>query len=391
MARFKYTACGDSGESQSGEIEAANELEARNLLEGQGLLIDQLDVIVESEGVALTVEESQQVTSRLAQLASLSLPLATGLRAGAQECGNRRIADALLAIADRVENGQSLEEVIAGTPGLFPPHVSGLVLAAAKTGTLGVALAELVEHQRAARALRTRILRAFAYPMFVVALAVFVLLFVLFAISDSYLRMFTEFGLQLPLSTRLLIWWRDYGVAVVAIVGSSGLILALILRFTLPRAIWSRLVFGVPIVGPLSYWMALAEWCSLLSVLIKNRIALPEALRLSACGIENAYIAQVVRELSVRTSQGQPLAELLAKERPLPVSLVPLIRWGERLGLLDEALATARELFDRRANVRALMLQSILPPILFISIACVILMVVAALFAPMTGLITNLS
>ena len=166
---------------------------------------------------------------------------------------------------------------------------------------------------------------------------------------------------------------------------------AALLRIVLPPAIWSRIVVGVPIFGPLAYWMGLAEWCSLLSVLVKNEIALPEALRLSAAGIENAHVGRIAKELAERTAEGQSLSELLATSRPLPVSMVPLIRWGERVGLLHEAFGTARELFDRRVRVRSLMLQSILPPILFVFIACSVGMVVIALFTPLTSLIQGLS
>ncbi len=391
MTRFRYKAKDNKGESRIGEIDSESEADARQSLEDQGLIIDSLEAVTAGDTTPLTIDEAHQVTSRLAQLTTLSLPLATGLRAGAQECGNRKIANALLDIATQVDNGRSLEEVVEGTRDLFPPHVSGLVLAATKTGTLGVALAELVEHQRGARALRSRILRAFSYPLFVLALAAFVLMFVIFGISGTYLKMFDDFGLMLPLSTRLLIWWRDYGIAVLAAGFVGGGSLLLILRLTLTRATWSRLVVGTPVIGPLCYWMGLAEWCSLLSVLVKNQIALPEALRLSAGGIENAYIAKLVSDLAERTSQGQSFSEILATDRPLPVSLVPLVRWGERFDVLDEALGTAGELFDRRANVRALMLQSVLPPMLFIAIACCVLVVISALFAPMLSLVTGLS
>jgi type II secretory pathway component PulF len=58
---------------------------------------------------------------------------------------------------------------------------------------------------------------------------------------------------------------------------------------------------------------------------------------------------------------------------------------------LDEAFGTARELFDRRVRVRALLLQSVLPPLLFVVIACGVVMVIGALFAPLINLIQGLS
>lgn len=391
MPDYKYTARNDQGEQVAGEVDAATELAARAILESRGLEVEQLSIVSEEIHAALSSQESQEVANRLAQLSNSSLPLASGLRAAADECGSRRVAQAMYELASRVENGQSLEEVLSGSSAIFAPHIAGLVLAATKTGNLGAALSELLEHQRSSRTLRRSIMRGFAYPIFVACLAVLVLLFVVYGISDIYIDMFKGFGLQLPISTRLLIWWRDYGAVNAVVLLSGCTVVSVILRLVLRRATWSRFVAGVPVFGPLSYWSGLAEWCSLLGVLIKNQVALPEALRLSATGISNAYVAQIAENLASQSSAGCPLTELLADERPLPRSLVPLVRWGERVGLLHEAFETAHELFDRRVKVRALMLQSILPPILFILIACGVVMVIGALFAPMTSMISGLS
>lgn len=391
MPRYRYNATDRAGEHISDAVEAATEAQARQILESRGLRINELALAASPAGEALSADESQQVTNRLAQLAGSSLPLASGLRAAAEECGSRRVSVAMREIANRVESGQSLEDVIASSANLFQPHVSGLVLAATKTGRLGAALTELLEHQRTAKALRTRVARGFAYPLFVVCLAALVMLIVIVGISEPYIRLFEDFGLQLPLSTQLLIWWREYGLALAGCSVAGLIALATLLRLVMPRASWAGLVAGAPIFGPLAYWTALSEWCSLMSVLVKNQIALPEALRLSATGIENAFVGRIANELAARTGEGQSLSELLATSRSLPVSMVPLIRWGERAGLLHEAFGTARELFDRRVKVRALLLQSVLPPILFVLIACGVVMVLGALFAPLTGLVTSLS
>ena len=391
MPGYRYRGTDGQGEAVSGEVEAASEAEAREMLESRGLTIEACFIASQVAPAPLSVEESQQVTSRLAQLTNSSLPLASGLRAAADECGSRRIAQTMDEIASRVEAGQPLEEVLANSTNLFPAHVSGLVLAATKTGKLGAALSELLDHQQAVALRRKSITRGFAYPLFVVCLASLLILFVLFGVSHTYIKMFEEFELEIPMSTRLLIWWRDYGVALAACLAVACVAIALSLRVLLPRATWSRIIVGVPIIGPLTYWIGLAEWCSLLSVLVKNQISLPEALRLSASGIQNAHVGRIAMELAGRAAEGHPLSELLSASRPLPVSLIPLVRWGERVGLLHEAFGTGRELFDRRVKVRALMLQSILPPVLFVFLAGSVGMVVIALFAPMTNMIHSLS
>jgi type II secretory pathway component PulF len=95
--------------------------------------------------------------------------------------------------------------------------------------------------------------------------------------------------------------------------------------------------------------------------------------------------------LAEQSTAGQTLSQLLTAGRPLPASLVPLIRWGEKIDLLHEAFSAGKELFDRRVRIRAVMLHSVLPPMLFIAIATAVGLVVVALFSPLFYLIQGLS
>ncbi len=75
----------------------------------------------------------------------------------------------------------------------------------------------------------------------------------------------------------------------------------------------------------------------------------------------------------------------------LPAALVPMVEWGEKTGNLPESFRVGQEMLSKRARMRALLLQSILPPILFICIGCAILFVVMGLFMPLIDLISKLS
>ena len=89
------------------------------------------------------------------------------------------------------------------------------------------------------------------------------------------------------------------------------------------------------------------------------------------------------------TSVGRPLADAFTSAQRLPASLLPIVRWGEDAGALPEALRTAGEMFENRVRVRAIFLQSVLPPILFVLVALGALALLNALIAPMIDLIGN--
>jgi type IV pilus assembly protein PilC len=170
-----------------------------------------------------------------------------------------------------------------------------------------------------------------------------------------------------------------------------GVLAAAIVRLCIGPAGWQRLVATIPIVGPLSHWLGVAEWSSLLSVLVENRIPLPEALRLAADGCRNANLGQLSLGLAEGAEKGQTLWQMLTTTPEIPSSLVPLVRWGEEKGMLAEALAASREMLEKRVRMRSLLVKSLFPPILFIAIGCCVVFLVIALFMPGVSLIQGLS
>ncbi|MHB0956960.1 MAG: type II secretion system F family protein [Pirellulaceae bacterium] len=346
---------------------------------------------VEQSPFALSGKEANQLAQQVAQVSMAKVPLAAGLRAAAEETDNRRVSRALRWIADQVDQGRSLEDTLTHSGRFLPAHVSGLILAAARTGTLGEALMDLVEQQQSVRSLRREILSGLVYPLVVVGLAVVVLLYVIYFVMGPIGQMFDEFGLKLPAATQLVFWWRDTGWWILALALLGFLALLVLVRLLAGRARWQRLTSTMPLFGGLWQATAIAEWAGLLNVLLKHRMPLPEALRLAGHGMRNAHIGQISLRLADGVARGRSLSQMMFSYRSLPSSLIPLLEWGEKTGTLSESFGVGREMFAKRAGTRAALVQFLIPPILFIWIGSTVLFVVAATFLPLVDLVSKLS
>jgi type II secretory pathway component PulF len=137
------------------------------------------------------------------------------------------------------------------------------------------------------------------------------------------------------------------------------------------------------------YWSSVATWTRLLSLLLRNGVAAPEALRLAARGIRDANVAQESHQMARLTIVGRNFTDALAAMRRLPPSLVPIARWGEQADALPEALRVAAEMLESRVRIRALFLQGALPPLIFVLIAMGTLTLMNALLAPMIAVINS--
>jgi type II secretory pathway component PulF len=204
-------------------------------------------------------------------------------------------------------------------------------------------------------------------------------------------KMIVEFELQLPWITRMFFWWRETGIWVLVIGALVLLGLAVIYRLLGGRRRWRRLVSTVPLFGALWHWTSVAEWSGLLSVLLRHQVPLPDALRWAGRGTRDAHVGHLSRRMADGVARGRSLSQMMYATQELPTAIVPLVEWGEKTGTLPDAFSVGQEMFEKRAKTRAMMLQAVIPPVLFLGVGCMILFVVLGLFAPLFILINSLS
>jgi type II secretory pathway component PulF len=339
---------------------------------------------------ALTPAHAEALIERAAQIAAAGMPLAAGLRAAAQEADSRGLARSLRQMAAEIERGRSLDDLLASSRKL-PAPLAGLIRAAQRTGHLGAVLAEWIENRRAARQRWRSIEVALAYPIFTLILALFVFLIFAMAVVRPFEEIVSDFQLQLPFNATALFYVCRVGPEMLLVVLGLSLVILAGLRVIGGRTGWSWLVTNLPFIGKAWHWSGVAEMLRNLSLLVDHRVPLPEALRLTASGISDAYVASLCMPLVQRIEQGSPLWAALVQTRSLPLSIVPLVHWGELNDALPEALRTAAEMLEGRLRVRSGVLIQILPPFIFVIVGVMIGSLMAMILTTMVRLIQELT
>ena len=398
MPQFNYQAEDGGGERTSGQISANTSDDARDRLASRGLSAINVTPV---ESIAptgrLTPAEAEQVLGQISDLSSAAAPLADGLRAAAAESVSFKVASTLRAIAAQLERGTPLEHVLSDRQATLPGYVQGLVAASVRTGRIGLALEELIDHHRDTRAIWWGVVAAVTYPLIVLGLAVAML--VLFSVYTvpPFKALFDDFELELPMVTQLLIrtsdllmWFCESGAWLVAIGGGLLGITLFLLATGWGGGALQRFLATVPFAGSLWHWSGTAAGTRLLAILLDHGVPLPEALRLAGAGVRNGNVRETLIELAAGVEGGARLSELLASRSHLPSSLVPLVRWGERTGQLAEALRDASELYVVRIRIRAQLLRSVSPALVFILVFLMVGFAIVALFMPLVDLIQAL-
>ena len=339
----------------------------------------------------LSAEEATEFAARVAELTKAQLPLGAGLRALAEELPGRRLPRMLRDVAHRLDAGDDLLQALESQGARLPVHLRGLMLAGVRTGRLADVLEEYVDLQYSQAELRRRVAAALAYPYVLLLFMTGLTLFAGHYLVDPFAKIFRDFGTELPAMTwfviseaRPIMWF---------FVSLAGLSVAIpVLLRMAPAAGWIwRVVYRVPLVGPLLRWSHLAQFARLMGLLLEQQVPLPDALRVTAVGLPSGSLARGCWRAADDVEKGRPLGESLAAQRQFPASLIPVIQWGQQAPALPDAFRSAAEMFEGRSRAQSMLLETMVLPVMFLVIVTFVGFFIIAMFLPLIALISKLS
>jgi general secretion pathway protein F len=339
----------------------------------------------------LSPEEATELAARVAELTKAGLPLGGGLRALAAELSGRRLPRVLESLADRLDAGEDLSAALNSVGGCLPPHLRGLVLAGLQSGRLAEALEEYVDIERCQSDLRRRLLSSLLYPYFLLALLTALVVFARLYIIGGFDEIFKSFCCAVPTLTTVVIHgsWAVMWVMVVLL----GALTAVPLFLTVvprSRLLWSVL-YKVPMLGPSLRFGHVAQFARLMSLLTRQEIPLPDALRLTAGALRDANLGLACRRVAESVENGWKLDEAMTASRRFPASMMPLVEWGEQTAALPDAFHEIAEMFEGRLQSQGSMLKAVLLPVVFFVIVFLIGLFIVAMMLPLISLISALS
>lgn len=395
MPKYNYKAVDVRGKPVSGRLRAANPEEALAKLAVDGLDARAGDLVELLDhgwfGTRLSAEESAELGGQIAELAKAGLPLAPGLRAMAKELPRRRTSRALRQIAQQLDSGADVSSAISSLDRTLDPHVRGLILAGVGSGRLPEVMEQFVGVERKRLELRRRVALSLAYPALLLSVLLLVFMFFSSWVVPGLHDLFDEFEMDLPVSTVMAMWVAGPGMRVIAaaaVLGAAGFILLVSMRGS-ARAQW--ILYSIPVIGPMWRARRLVAFSRLMSLLLDQQIPLPEALRLTAHGLDECDFSVLCRRLAVQVESGRTLSECLPEFRQFPATMWPIVEWGQRVPDLPAALEVAAELFERRLRSLLALWETILPPIVFLIVCGGMLLVIRGTIVPLISLINALT
>lgn len=395
MPRFAYRARQTPSHVVEGTVDAENETAALGRLGGEGVfpfLITELSTStagatpLRSPARRISPRILAYTTRQLADLLGGGLPLLSALTLLARQTEQPALARVIESLANAVRDGRSLSEALAAQPQIFPPLYRSMVRAGEAGGGLEQALSRLAELGEHEAELRSKVISASAYPLFVLCVALAMTTFLIMYVIPKLSLVFLETGQLLPLPTRLLLavsgllihWWWLLGAGLVL----GGWALRRWYTSAAGRAVIDHALIAVPAFGTLVRRLETSRFTRNLGVMVSQGVPILQALEVVAQNVANATLRQAIAKAHDAVRDGTSLAAALAGTGQFPAFVSNMVAVGEESGTVDAALLKVAGTYEREVDRILRMLTTILEPVLLVAVGGIVMFIVLAMLLP---------
>jgi len=298
--------------------------------------------------------------------------------------GPRAAREVIGRIAQRLDKGDALEDVMRSQGGYFPPLFNSMVAVGEQTGNLPEIFKKLERYFRLQLTLRRQFISQIIWPVIQLVGSIGVitmLLLILGWIAPAEGPPFDPLGFGVgPVgAVRFLL-------TVAVFFGSLFLIYFIATRALGQKAAVHRLILSIPGVGPCLQALALSRLALALQLTLDSSLSTPKAVKRSLWASGNAAYEAISDKVVADIKRGDELFESLSKPGVFPEEFLQAIHTGEESGQLSEVMGRQAEHYHEEASLKMTILTRLASIAVWAFVAALIIFAILRIAMKIPGI-----
>lgn len=420
MPVYRYKAIDSKGRTSSGTSDARSREALAVLLEEQGLFLMEARAALDGEdsrpapkpraeerkpeaapeerqagaGDTVSLKEVAVFTSQLAVMLRTALPILESLDMLARQSANPVFRSVVSQVSRGIRSGQPLSKCFGRYPRAFDDVYISLLSAGEASGRLDIMLDRLAAYLDFRLQLKEKVRAALIYPSIVVLTAAAVVAFMVIFVLPTFMEVFTQFDIALPLPTRALIfasgvirdrWYLLLGLGVAAAwyAGSWAA------DPDHARTI-DELKLRIPIAGRMTRNIVMTRVLRTLASLTESGIPIIKSLEISRAAAGNAVFEELLDEVIKDVREGRGISPALARSPLVPPTVAGMVATGEKTGNLPEVVNKVAGFYEAETDTAIKELFSAIEPVFVVGLALLVGGIAVSVLLPMFDLASGI-
>ncbi len=327
-------------------------------------------------------------TKNLAGMLRAGLPLSRALEVLDKQTTNVYFKKILVSLLETIDKGGTFSDGLAKHPKVFSALFVSMVRAGEESGGMPAALLEIGVNLEKTYALNRKIKSALMYPTIIVCAIVLIGILMFIYVVPTLTKTFKELGVELPLSTRIVVGISDLvnDHLILLVLGILVLVVGAIFAFRMPRS--KRMIDYVstrlPVIGTLLKEVNAARTTRTLSSLLSSGVDISRAIGITKEVLQNSYYRAVLAEVEIVIQKGEPMSSIFRAHKELyPIMVGEMMEVGEETGKLSSMLLDIAAFYEGEVEAKTKDLSTIIEPILMIFIGAAVGFFAISMLSPM--------
>ncbi len=394
---YKYNGVDEKGKKVSSKLEAVDLDDAKRRLKAQKIIYKS----IKEESFSFSKFNFKRTYNlKPAELSSLSRDFSLYLRSGIslvntvnlclnQYKQNKKMMLFLQSVKTSLDEGKNFYQALDTQVAVkLPNFYKQSIKVSEDSGILDEVLLELSKFLKNQDRINKQISGAFAYPMFIMIVSVFMVGFMIAYVVPKITSIFEQMNQELPLITKIVVgagnwlsahWLVSLGSFIMFII-----FMKLLLKFnSKAKYIYDKIMLKIPFFGKIIENSELGRFTYISSILLKSGVPFVQSVNLSAKILKNSVIKGAFEEASKKVVEGSRLSTALAKCSYTPdISFVQAVALGEETSEISPILQNLSELYFEENQDKLNIFLSLLEPFLMLVVGGIIGFIVTAMLLP---------
>lgn len=347
--------------------------------------------------VRFSTKEQTLFAKRMSFLVKAGVPLIECLELIRLQTKTKSKKSVYESIINDVSNGQYLSTSLGKFKRLFGDFAISLIRVGEESGILSQNLAYLADELQKKRELERKVIGTLVYPIFITVATLGVTAVLTAYIFPKLMPIFTSLHVELPLTTRILIWvsayLRDWGIyTLLGLIALGAGLVAVRNRYERVQMLSDRTLLRIPLAGGIARAYNLTNFCRTMGLLLRSGITISAALEITGDTTKNRVYRLACKQMTTRVMSGEPVSRGLG-ERPYlyPDILTHMVAVGEKTGNLSTTLTYLGELYEAEVDELTKGLSSSIEPVLMIVMGLLVGLIAVSVITPIYSITQHLS
>ena len=403
MPTFSYIALKNNKDIVKGKVDAADARSAREAVKKMGLLPTRItddsvnDKAAQQAAVkniplskirSFSLKDKIEFTQTLQILTSTGIPIIETLvflENNAESKAIRSVAHELRR--NIIVGGLTLAETLERHRKIFGRVFVGLVKACEDSVELDKTLTRMLELLKKQDDVKSKVIGALVYPIFVILLACVVVTVMLVFVFPAFKDMFDNLGRELPMMTQICmslgLFIRKFWFVPIVFIVFLVLAVKHILANDVTKRPVDRFFLEVPLLSDLLKYANYSNFLAVLQVAYEAGIPIVDCLYLANMTLDNLVLKDAILAATAKVQQGVHLSVALRASNQIPNMMTFMIATGEQSGRLGELLHHCTTFIDQRLDGIIDKFTKLVEPAMLIFIGAIVLFLALSLYMPL--------